>query len=79
MRMSDKKWQPKVLGYYTIHGNLAVATCNPNTCYDFTHLEGDTVVVAGQDFKVKAVEKFMHCVPWHEGERIGLLLELTFQ
>lgn len=47
---------------------------NPIECDDFAHLVGRGVIIGGNVYTVKGVERFTHSPPWMKGEKIGLLV-----
>ena len=53
---------------------LMAVVANPSTCQNFKHLYG-YMEIDGKIEYVAAVERFAHCPPWWEGEKIGLYLK----
>ena len=63
------------LSSYTIKDRGTVYTVYlDKTVSNFSHLIGQSVVIDGTVFTCKAVERFLHCPPWYEGELVGLLV-----
>lgn len=56
------------------HGWLALVLLD-RTTDDFSHVLHKAVIIDGREYLCRGVERFMHNKPWHEGERIGILIE----
>lgn len=62
---------------FQIAGRGTVYACAlDRTCEGFSHLIGQTVIIQGVGPRVcLGVERFAHCPPWREGEKVGILVE----
>lgn len=67
----------KSLGWHRVKGRGWLASVESDKEYDRSHPEiiGERVLIDGEEFLVKAVERFMPLPPIYPGERIGLLVE----
>jgi hypothetical protein len=48
---------------------------NPVECRDFNHLVGQAVMINGEQYTVRSVERFAHAAPWRAGEDIALWID----
>lgn len=44
---------------------------------DFSHVLASEVIIDGDLYRCRGVERFAHRPPWHVGESIGLLVDLV--
>lgn len=53
-------------------GTLHIVTLQEE-CMSFYHLKGELVLLDGELYRVKAIERQTHSPPWRAGGKVGLL------
>ena len=64
----------KTFSSYKIEDNLCFTVRNPEVCYDFDNLKGSKVIIDGDEYLIKNVDRMTHLPPFRVGEIIGLMV-----
>ena len=61
--------------WYDVKGRGRVAAVSlDRETEDFSHIIDQEIIIDGEIYTGKAVERFAHCPPWHADEKIGILV-----